>query len=73
VLFASLPAKYFSNSPNHEKEREGVQFIKKVDQDRFPIVEIKYSPYAKKFYQTTPKIMKQLADDGHNLVVDEVI
>jgi chloramphenicol 3-O phosphotransferase len=72
-LFATLPAKYFSDSPNNEKKFEGVQFIKKVDQGGFPIVEIKEGPYAKKFYQSVPKLVKQLVDDGHNLVIDEVI
>lgn len=72
-LFATLPAKYFINSPNSEKKFEGVQFIKKVDKDGFPIVEIKEGSYAKKFYQSVPKLVKQLVDDEHNLVIDEVI
>lgn len=26
-----------------------------------------------KFYQSVPKVIKQLADEGHNLVIDEAI
>src|ERR1044071_9739551 len=73
ATFASLPAKYFSEAPNSERKFEGVQFIKSVDKDGFPIVEIKYGSYANKFYRSVPKLVKQLADDGHNLVIDEAI
>ena len=74
LTFAALPAKYFSDSPGGgEKAVQGVQFIPDVDSEGFPVLKVKNGPYAEKFSQSIPKIIKQLADDGHNLVIDEVI
>ncbi|KLL02006.1 MAG: chloramphenicol 3-O phosphotransferase [Mycoplasmataceae bacterium RC_NB112A] len=74
TTFAALPAKYFSNDPGGGgKASQGVKFISEVDPTGFPILKVKTGPYAKKFYTSITKIIKQLASDGHNLVIDEVI
>ena len=69
-----MPAKYFSDAPGGGgKADQGVQFIRSIDPAGFPILEIKMGSYARKFWLSVPKIIKQLADDGHNLIIDEAI
>jgi chloramphenicol 3-O phosphotransferase len=74
ATFAALPAKYFSDFPvGGEKAEQGVQFIPSIDPEGFPILKVKTGSYAQKFSQSVPKIIKQLADDGHNIIIDEAI
>ncbi|CAJ0894896.1 11240_t:CDS:2 [Entrophospora sp. SA101] len=65
-----MPPKYL---PFGEKAHEGIQFISGIDKEGFPIVEIQTGSYGEKVGKSIPKIIKQLADDGHNLIIDEVI
>ena len=70
IFFKAMPPKYL---PFGEKAQEGIQFSTGVDKEGFPIVEIQTGSYGKKVGKSIPKIIKQLADDGHNLIIDEVI
>jgi chloramphenicol 3-O phosphotransferase len=59
-----------------EKSNEGFQFIPRQDKQGFPINEIreiKINSYGEKILGSMPKVFKQLADDGHNLIIEEVI
>jgi len=56
ATFSWLPVKYFSDaSPNSKGDFEGVQFIKSVDKDGFPLVEVKYVSCAISFISQSPK------------------
>jgi chloramphenicol 3-O phosphotransferase len=70
TFFKALSPKYL---PGGKKAEEGIQFVPGVDQEGFPIMEVKGGSYAKKISASAPKMIKQLADDGHNLIIDEVI
>ena len=70
VFFKAMPPKYL---PFGEKAHEGIQFISGIDKEGFPIVEIQTGSYGEKVGKSIPKIIKQLAGDGHNLIIDEVI
>ncbi|KLL02957.1 MAG: chloramphenicol phosphotransferase [Mycoplasmataceae bacterium CE_OT135] len=70
LLFKAMPPKYL---PFGEKAHEGIQFVLGVDKEGLPIMEIKSGSYGDKVGKSIPKIIKQLADDGHNLIIDEVI
>ena len=70
IFFKAMPPKYL---PFGEKAHEGIQFVPGVDKERFPTVEIQTGPYGEKVGKSIPKLIKQLADDGHNLIIDEVI
>ena|SRR5436305_10264035 len=65
-----MPPKYL---PFGEKAQEGIQFVPGVDKEGFSVMEVKSGPYGEKVANSIPKIIKQLADDGHNLIIDEVI
>jgi len=56
-----------------EKSNEGLQFILSQDKQGSPINEVKINPYGAKILNSMPKLFKQLAEDGHNLVIEEVI
>jgi len=70
TLFVTMPSKYL---PGGEKSSEGIQFVPGIDQKGFPVTEVKSGSYGKKVSSSIPKIIKQLVDDGHNLILDEVI
>ena len=70
IFFKAMPPKYL---PFGEKAHEGIQFVSGVDKEGFPTVEIQTGPYGEKVGKSIPKLIKQLADDGHNLIIDEVI
>jgi chloramphenicol 3-O-phosphotransferase len=59
--------------PGGKKAEEGIQFIPGTDQEGFPIMEVKGGPYSKNLAAYSPKMMKQLADNGFNVIIDEVI
>lgn len=65
-----MPPKYL---PFGEKAQEGIQFVPGTDQEGLPIMEVKSGSYGEKIGESIPKVIKQLADDGHNLIIDEVI
>jgi hypothetical protein len=70
VSFAVMPARYL---PGGEKASEGIQFVPGTDEEGFPIMKVESGDYGKKVGQSIHKVIKQLADDGHNLILDEVI
>ncbi len=65
-----LPVKYVGGG---EKATEGFHFVSSIDKEGLPITEVKTGPYGKKVSASVPKIIRQLVDDGHNVIVDEVI
>ena len=70
VSFATMPAKYL---PGGKKASEGINFVPGMDQEGFPIMRVESGDYGKKFVQSVHKVVKQLVDDGHNLIIDEAI
>jgi chloramphenicol 3-O phosphotransferase len=59
-----------------EKSNEGFQFIPRQNEQGFPIneiKEIKINSYGEKIFNSMPKVFKQLVDDGHDLIIEEVI
>jgi chloramphenicol 3-O phosphotransferase len=50
-----------------------LQFVSSKDKQGFPINEVKINSYGAKVFDSMPKVFKQLADDGHNLIIEEVI
>ena len=65
-----MPAKYL---PGGKKAHEGINFVPGTDEKGFPIMKIEVGDYGKKVGQLIRKVVKQLADDGCNLILDEVI
>jgi len=65
-----MPDKYFGVG---KKASQGFHFVSSIDKEGFPITEVKTGSYGDKVSNSGPKIIKQLADDGHNLIIDEVI
>jgi chloramphenicol 3-O phosphotransferase len=70
VGFATMPAKYL---PGGKKAHEGINFVPGTDEKGFPIMKVESGDYGKKVAQSIRKVVKQLADDGHNVILDEVI
>ena len=56
-----------------EKSNEGLQFILGCNKQGLPVNEVKINSYGEKLFNSMPRVFKQLADDGHNLIVEEVI
>lgn len=70
TFLKAMPPKYL---PFGEKAQEGIRFVPGVDKEGLPIMEVKSGSYGEKVSKSIPKVIKQLADDGHNLIIDEVI
>ncbi len=56
-----------------EKSDEGFQFIHGQDPQGLPINEVKANLYGEKILNSMPKVFKQLAEDGFNLIIEEVV
>ena len=56
-----------------EKSNEGLRFILGRNKQDLPINEVEINPYGAKVLNSMPKVFKQLVDDGHNLIIEEVI
>jgi chloramphenicol 3-O phosphotransferase len=56
-----------------EKSNEGLQFILRHNKQGLPINEVKINAYGEKLFDSMPKVFKQLANDEHNLIIEEVI
>jgi len=56
-----------------EKSNEGLQFILGQDEQGLPVNEVKINSYGERIFSSMPKVFKQLTDDGHNLIIEEVI
>lgn len=70
VSFAVMSAKYL---PGGKKAHEGINFVSGTDEKGFPVVKVERGDYGKKVRQSIRKVVKQLADEGLNLILDEVI
>jgi chloramphenicol 3-O phosphotransferase len=64
-----MPAQYVGFG---EKAHEGYHFIPDQD-DEGPFMRIKSGPFGSAVTQSCPNVVKTLADDGHHLIVDEVL
>jgi len=65
-----MPDKYFGSG---EKAAEGFQFVLGTDKEGLSTTEIKVGSIGEKVSSLVPKIVKQLADNEFNVIVDEVI
>jgi hypothetical protein len=65
-----MPSKYIVSG---EKAAQGFHFLSGVDKKGFLITEIKICSYGERVINSSSKVIKQLADDRHNIVIDEVI
>ncbi|CAG8663768.1 8885_t:CDS:2 [Ambispora leptoticha] len=63
-----MPAKYL---PGGQKASEGINFVSETDEKGFPIIKVERGDYGKKVGQSIHRVVKQLADDGHNHILDE--
>ena len=65
-----IPEAYFGDGP---KAQEGFSLCTSFDEDGIPNTHIHVGPYGERVSKTIPKIVKLLVDEGHNLIVDEVL
>jgi chloramphenicol 3-O-phosphotransferase len=65
-----MPDKYVGEG---KKATEGFQFVSSTDKEGLSITEVKVGSIGEKVAVLAPKIVKQFADSGFNVVVDEVI
>ncbi|CAI2199241.1 19586_t:CDS:2, partial [Funneliformis geosporum] len=65
----AMPDKYFGFG---KQAKLGFQFVSSFDKQGFSITEVKTGSYGKLISSSVPKIIKQLVDDGHNVIIDEV-
>ncbi|CAG8447437.1 9424_t:CDS:2 [Racocetra fulgida] len=63
-----MSAKYL---PGGKKANEGINFVPGTDEKGFLIMKVESGNYGKKVSQSIRKVVKYLADDGHNLILDE--
>jgi len=70
TLFKAMPVKYVGFGEQAEK---GFHFVPGTDHEGMLVVEIRLGPYAEKVCESAPKIARQLAEDDHNLIIDEII
>lgn len=68
--FAVMPSKYL---PGGKLAHEGINFIPGIDESNYPIMKVEVGDYGKKVGKSIRKTSKYLADDGHNIILDEVI
>lgn len=68
TFFHMIPAAYVGFG---DKADQGFHFIPEHD-DLGPLMRIENGPYGKAIGNTIPKVIKTLADDGHDIILDEV-
>jgi chloramphenicol 3-O phosphotransferase len=64
-----MPPQYIGSG---EKAADGFQFISDQDEEG-PITRVEAGKYGKKIVGSMPKIVNHLVNDGHDLIVDEVL
>ncbi len=69
TFFNMLPSEYVGFGP---KSNEGFQFINETQSGK-NIVAVKTGFYGQKLENSSAKLINLLADDGHNIILDEVI
>lgn len=69
TFYNMMPAKYVGNG---ERASEGWQFVDCSD-DRGRIVSVQSGEYGQRVSSSSPKVVRTLAEDGHDLIVDEVL
>lgn len=69
TFFHMMPAAYVGFG---EKAEQGFHFIPERD-DLGPLMRIENGPYGKAIGSTIPKVIQTLADDGHDIILDEVL
>lgn len=68
-FFQMMPSKYVGFG---EKAQEGYRFVLEQD-SQGPIMHIESGPVGKTVTNSIPKVVRTLADDGHNIIIDEVL
>ena len=69
TFFQMMPLKYVGFG---EKAHEGYHFIQNHDKEG-PLMHIESGSFGKAVTQSIPKVVQTLANDGHDLIVDEVL
>lgn len=69
TFFHMMPAAYVGFG---DKSDQGFHFIPEHD-DLGPLMRIENGPYGKAIGNTIPKVIQTLADDGHDMILDEVL
>lgn len=69
TFFQMLPTKYVGFG---DKAHEGYHFVPKQDQEG-PLMHVETGPIGKALTQSMPRVIQSLVEDGHNLIVDEVL
>lgn len=64
-----MPAKYVEFGA---KADQGFHFIQEQDEEG-PIMRIESGPFGNAVCRSIPRVVKSLADDGHHLIMDEVL
>jgi len=69
TVFHMMPAQYIGVG---EKAHEGFQFIPDHDEEG-PLMKVQSGPWGKALARSLPEVIQVLANDGHNLIIDEVL
>lgn len=69
-FWAMIPDQYKENG---SKAHEGYLFSSTVDRDNNPIIHVQKGPFAHQIDDTLPRVIKTLADCGHDIAVDTII
>ncbi len=69
TFFQMMPAAYVGFG---DKADQGFHFIPEHD-DLGPLMRIEDGAYGQAIVKTVPKVIQTLADDGHDLILDEVL
>lgn len=67
---AIMPSKYL---PGGKLAHEGIDFVPGIDKNGYSIMKVEVGDYGKKVSESARKFSKYLTDDGHNIILDEVI
>jgi chloramphenicol 3-O-phosphotransferase len=65
-----MPNKYL---PGGKLAHERINFVPEINEDGYQIMKVESGEYGKKVSKSARKISKYLADDGHNIILDEVV
>jgi chloramphenicol 3-O phosphotransferase len=69
TFFHMMPSAYVGFG---DKADQGFHFIPEHD-DLGPLMRIENGPYGQALGKTIPKVIQTLADDGHDIILDEVL
>lgn len=69
--------RFWATIPDQHKEygskaEEGYSFSKTIDSDGNPIIEVKRGPFAMQLCKTMPQVINTMAENGLDIIVDEI-